>query len=185
MRVTEAKEGLRMGLKGDDEELAAMKAVADVLGSLDEKSASRVVRWAADRFGLAGRAREESSSEQLVLRKGPSTDGDGFQDAAELFVAAGPSTEEEKVLVMAYWFQVAQAQEALDGISINNQLKNLGHGVSNVTRAFDRLIARRPQLAIQVRKAGRTKQARKKYRITTEGIRRVQAMISGVTEEEA
>ena len=52
-------------------------------------------------------------------------------------------------------------------------LKNLGHGVGNITRAFDTLRASKPALTVQTRKEGSSKQARKKFRVTTEGHRRI------------
>jgi len=62
---------------------------------------------------------------------------------------------------------------------VSTELKNLGHGVANITRAFNDLKARRPALAIQVQKSGRAKQARKKYKITEAGLTKVRKMLLG------
>jgi DNA-binding PadR family transcriptional regulator len=51
--------------------------------------------------------------------------------------------------------------------------------VSNITTALSSLIERKPQLVIQTRKSGNSKQARKRYRLTDAGIRAVERMISG------
>jgi len=64
-------------------------------------------------------------------------------------------------------------------------LKNLGHGIGNVTRACSALIAEKPALLMQVKKAGSTKQARKQYRLTTAGIQRVREMLAGRADEDA
>ena len=99
------------------------------------------------------------------------------RDLAELFSMASPSTEADKALVAAYWFQVHEGETDLDAFRVNTALRNLGHGVSNITRAFDSLISQRPQLAIQTRKSGSSRQGRKKYRLTAEGIRAVEQLV--------
>jgi len=156
-----------------------MNAVAEALARLDERGVARVLRWAADRFGIETRRRGTEGGPSDVR-----TDGvDDFADLADLFDAAGPATDNEKVLVVGYWFKDLQGHDTLDAQLINSQLKQLGHGVSNVTRAFDRLMEPRPRLAIQVQKSGRSRQARKKYKITNEGIRKVRAMVAREPEE--
>jgi hypothetical protein len=100
-----------------------------------------------------------------------------FADFAALFEAAQPSTQGEKALAGAYWLQVVQGRADFDSQTLNTDLKQLGHGVANVTSALDQLIRRRPQMVLQVRKSGTSKQARKKYRLTNEGIKRVKTML--------
>jgi DNA-binding PadR family transcriptional regulator len=51
--------------------------------------------------------------------------------------------------------------------------------VSNITRARDGLKARQPQLVIQVQKSGKSKQARKRYKVTSAGKTEVRRMLSG------
>ena len=94
----------------------------------------------------------------------------------ELFDAANPGTSVEKVLVAAYWFQVGQKNEDLDSTELNRALKNLGHPSSNITRDLDALINRTPRLVMQVSK-GPTKSARKRYKLTREGIRAVERLV--------
>jgi hypothetical protein len=88
-------------------------------------------------------------------------------------------------LVVGYWFQVHQGMKDFDSQRVNAELKNMGHGVGNITEAFTRLIDRRPQFVIQTRKSGTARQARKLYRVTNEGIKRVQSMLGGQHEEAA
>ena len=66
-------------------------------------------------------------------------------------------------------------------INVNGHLKDLGHTVSNITRAFDSLINRSPRLARQIAKSGSAKQARKRYKVTREGIKRVKSMLAQPT----
>jgi hypothetical protein len=86
--------------------------------------------------------------------------------------------------VASYWFQELQSQESLESQPVNTALKNLGHGVNDITSAFSGLMSRRPRLVIQVEKSGKSRQARKKYRMTDAGKKRVRAMIAGTAETE-
>src|SRR5204862_6999499 len=101
-----------------------------------------------------------------------------YQDFPTLFDAASPATEPEHAHVARYWIQVNQGKEDLHGQLLNDELKNMGHGIGNVTDALSSLIERRPALVIQTRKSGTSRQARKKYRLTTEGIRAVEQMLA-------
>jgi hypothetical protein len=83
----------------------------------------------------------------------------------------------EKVLVVAYWFQVIQGQDDWDSFAINTELKHLGHPSTNITRDLDSLMNRAPRLVLQVRKDGTTKQARKRYKLTREGVRAVEKLL--------
>jgi hypothetical protein len=107
--------------------------------------------------------------------------GAEFGDLASLYHAANPTTLGQKVLVAGFWFQEVLGQSDLDAQQINTELKQLGHGILNITMAFGELLNRKPQLAIQTRKSGSSKQARKKYRLTREGLNRVRAMLRGET----
>lgn len=159
-----------------DKELDAMQTINTALAELgDEDAVKRVLQWAASKHGVA-----VTVGKSLQVGSG---DGGGiemssqFGNIADLFDAASPSTEPEKVVVVAYWFQEVQGQADLDSQSLNTELKNLGHGVGNITRALDNLIGRKPRLVIQTRKSGTSQQARKRYKLTVEGIRFAKAMI--------
>jgi len=45
--------------------------------------------------------------------------------------------------------------------------------------AFEALLARRPQPVVQTRKTGESKQATKRFKLTTEGKRAVERMLEG------
>lgn len=80
---------------------------------------------------------------------------------------------------MGYWFQVIRAEADLDSQSLNTELKHLGYPIGNITRAVSALASSTPRLVVQIKKGGTTRQARKKFRLTVEGIRRVEAMTGG------
>lgn len=162
-----------------DPELQALSAISSLLTELPGDSQARIVNWITSRFGGHG-----------VVR-GPLKSGDGahapesareFPDVATLFVAASPTTGSEKALVVAYWLQECMSQEEWEGFAVNTELKHLGHGLKNVTDALNSLIEHKPQLVVQLRKSGKTKQARKRYKLTAEGIRKVRLMASAGSE---
>jgi hypothetical protein len=165
------------------EEVAAMGAIAKVLGELDGEEAKRVLRWANDRFGLKTEPRADRGQD------GPEESGDDgrgpakFSRIADLMDAATPSTGAEHVLVGAFWFQVVQDMESVTGQQVNAELKDLGHPVSDITKTFGSLMKGNPSLARQIQKSGTSRQARKKYRLTDAGIRQVQRMVEGETAE--
>jgi hypothetical protein len=176
-----AQEGLIMEISGEVNAMAALEAA---LVDLDDEAKGRVLRWAADRFGLAPlptmKAQVAAAPGQLVLTKNT------FEstELADLYSAAAPSTESEKSLVVGYWLQFVKGQPDLESQQINNELKQLGHGVSNITKALEVLKDRKPQLVVQTRKEGTTRQARKKYRVTEEGRKVVQQMLANSTEQQ-
>jgi hypothetical protein len=163
-----------------DPELQALSAISSLLSELPGDSQARILSWITSRFSGHG-----------VVR-GPLKPGDGaraapestreFPDIATLFVAASPTTGSEKALVVSYWLQACMGQEEWEGFAVNTELKHLGHGLKNVTDALNSLIEHKPQLVVQLRKSGKTKQARKRYKLTVEGIRKVRMMASAGSE---
>ena len=101
----------------------------------------------------------------------------GYDSLAELYHAARPETGALKVLVGGYWLQVCNQQEEFSAQAVNDGLKETGARVANVTVAFNTLKSANPSLVLQVRKSGKSQQARKQYRLTVAGIRAVDDMI--------
>jgi hypothetical protein len=165
--------------KAKHDEVDAMRQMAAALEPLASDERGRVLRWAAERFALplavpADRrhgGRQEQSA-QGAPREEP-------QDAGEFYASAAPESEPERALVVAYWVQEVRGDGEFEAQAVNTQLKHLGHGVSNITRALDDLKARKPQLVIQIQKSGKSKQARKRYKVTAAGKTEVRRMLSG------
>lgn len=169
-------------------EVQAIQDLTNIFRELDVEAVKRVIRWAADHYSVAlmsGGKPVTTASSLPAVRTGASGAGVEFEDFATLYDAANPKTGSERALVAGYWLQVVQGAVDVSGQSVNNELKNLGHPIANVTVAFSSLQDRKgkPTLARQVKKGGTTKQARKRYRLTVEGIRKVEQMLSGETEE--
>jgi hypothetical protein len=168
-----------------DPEITAMMKIGAALTELSEPEAvTRVLRWAVEKYKPKGTVPPSRAQNVPSQDIGDATDvlstPREFQDFPALFNAASPATEPERALVAGYWFQVVKAKEELHGQLLNDELKNMGHGIGNVTDALSSLIERRPALVIQTRKSGTSRQARKKYRLTTEGIRAVEQMLAQV-----
>jgi hypothetical protein len=117
----------------------------------------------------SGRLVEQRSEEKRNIEYG---------SLAELYSAARPETSAQKVLVGGFWCQVCQGLEEFSAQLVNDQLKEIGAKVGNVTMAFNTLKAANPSLVLQVRKSGKSKQSRKQYKLTIAGIRSVEDMIA-------
>ena len=170
-------------MQDQDAEITAMSKIGAALTELKEPEAvTRVLRWAVDKYRPKPPLPPGRAQNAPLPDIGDVTDALSppreFQDFPALFNAASPATEPERALVAGYWFQVVQGKEDLHGQLLNDELKNMGHGIGNVTDALSSLIERRPALVIQTRKSGTSRQARKKYRLTTEGIRAVEQMLA-------
>lgn len=157
----------------EDPEIRAMASVADILSNLDGEAVERILRWAAQRFNVSLGVEPRAGRREGA---GAAAASSNTTDFADFFSRLNLTTENDKVLAAGYWFQQVEGVEELDAQQLNSHLRHLGHAISNITRTFDRLMEQRPQLAIQTHKGGSSKQARKKYRITTEGIKAVERM---------
>jgi hypothetical protein len=160
-------------------EIEAMKSVANAIKDLDDAARGRVLSWLTGRYNVEAADATPPDSERTAFpsKKKQSSE----MDLPTTFAAARPESDTDRALVGAYWFQVIKGQADIDSQDVNSELKQLGHGVGNITRAFDHLMAAKPQLVIQTRKAGKAKQARKKYRVTEAGIARVNQLMAGKT----
>jgi hypothetical protein len=163
----------------DLNEIEAMRLVAGALKGLDPGARDRVIRWTCEKYGVQ-QARTvqpiRSDSRRAEHVGADDSNAGGSIDLADLYATCSPKTDAEKTLVVSYWLQETQGVSGIDAQKVNTQLKHLGHGVGNITRAFDKLMENRPQLMIQTKKAGTTKQARKTYRVTTEGKNMIEQM---------
>ena len=164
----------------DLDEIEAMKTMAAALEPLDEAARQRALQWVVSRF-RTGRAPVDADSGGSIETggTGESDKRSSFDSFAELFEAANPAIDREKALVAAYWAQVCEDQASFAAQTLNTELKHLGHRLGNITEALSALKSERPALVLQLKKSGTSQQARKTYKLTTEGVRRVQTMLRG------
>lgn len=161
------------------QEIEAMGTIANALDPLPSDSVQRVLGWAIEAFSEKGSPSATKTGAEAVSM---ANDGKGEieleewrpNDVAELYSAVDPNTDAEKALLATYWLMVEEGETDVDSQSINSLLKHLGYGVGNITRAFSSLINTRPQLVIQTRKTGKTKQARKRYKLTEQGKKEIE-----------
>jgi len=170
-----------------DLEFSAMQAVYEAMQKLDVDARIRVLDYVIARLGIVPGTKvtsrklddvEPEDGDDHTLAQGQES-APKFGSLAELFDAARPSGTSDKALVAGYWIQVCQGADSFDGFSANKELKHLGEGLTNVTSAIDTLKAQKPALALQLKKSGKSRQARKVYKITVAGIRAVEEMIGG------
>lgn len=176
------------------QEFEAIRAVHDALAPLDEEGRTRVLTYIASLLGInskiaGGRGAapandsgdgnndddENESEAASEVGKGAQT----FSSFAELYAAADPNTNGEKALVVGYWLQVCQSAESFTAAAANKELTHLGHKVANITDAIDKMKNQKPMLILQLKKSGTSRQARKLYKVSYEGVKRVVEMLRG------
>lgn len=158
-------------------EISAMKKIAEALENLDEGSVSRVLRWASELHGI----RVGATQQNIVHASGVTSSavlGEQHSEFPDFYAACNPGTDAEKGLVVGYWLQYREGAQDFDSQRVNSELKQLGYPIGNITRAFDNLESLQPKLVIQVRKLGNNKQSRKRLKLTVEGKKAVEQMLS-------
>jgi hypothetical protein len=152
----------------------ALSTIIKSLEILEEPQRRNVLLYVNARYGapVPGlRSVEQVAGSPVANEPDPRQ----FSDVGDLFDAASTQSEADQILVVAYWKQVVEGADAFGPLPVSKELKRLRHGVLNITR----LISQSSKLVLQVAKSGKARQARKRYKVTREGVRRVQAMISG------
>jgi hypothetical protein len=176
----------------NDVEFAAMQTLYRILRPLGEDGRVRVLDYVVARLDIPQRAiakKSKSSVAEAVEDEEDDAEAAAsaaaaaatitFSNFAELHDAAQPKSNPDKALVAGYWLQVCQGAESFDSQSANTALKHLGEGLANITSAIDSLKNHKPSLALQLKKSGKTRQARKTYKITVAGVKAVENMIRG------
>jgi hypothetical protein len=158
-------------------ELEAMGKMAAIVEPLEPDARTRAVSWIVQHFGIEiGRVPfgKRTGAPDTPARAVPLD----FDTLADLFHAARPRTDREKALVAAYWIQQSKGTAQFASQEVNSELKHLGFGVSNITDALSQLMNEKPSYVIQLKKSGSSKQARKTYKVTDAGNRKVEEMLS-------
>ncbi len=172
-----------------DPEIEAMSAVATAVAALQEDERDRVLRWAAERYGVTlgrscgrrgaagGGGAADDTARGDVTEDEIAAEAPEFEHFAELFAAAQPKTNEDKALVAAYWLQEIKGQNKWQAASLQTELKNTGNAIANITDALSGNMRQKPPRIIQLQKSGSARQARKTYKVTREGLGYVQLML--------
>lgn len=160
-----------------EDEIRVMGTVSAALASLESEGRARVLLWAMSHYGVGA---SSSKAPWAVAKVGTEVVGlaqaSAYETFADLFDAAQPATEKDKALVASYWAQVCENAGSFQAQALNDLLKDLGHGIGNITEALNALKDDRPALILQLKKSGTSRQARKTYKLTLEGSKRVETM---------
>jgi hypothetical protein len=174
-------------------EIMAMDECYRALGQIDDKGKIRVIQWLIGRFDLSPNGK--SAFQQIddvetihVLASHADSNGSNakinaaslieeFESVADIFAACDPKTDADKVLVVGAFLQIKNKWADFAGFDVQKELKNLGHGVTNITVSTGILEDKKPKLLIQTKKEGKSKQSRKKYKVTVEGINYVSQLL--------
>jgi hypothetical protein len=173
-----------------DLEIEAMGTVSKALGGLGQDARGRVIRWAAERYDISlgstptktrsipasSQGNEESDDDEI--EEGTEKKAGSWEHFADLYHASGASTHPQGMLVAAYWVQVLGKRESFGALELNKLLKDLGRGVTGTAKVMSSLMSKRPALILQLRKAGKARQARKTYKLTDAGKKAVEQMIT-------
>ena len=168
-------------MQSDDR--SAFDSICNALEHLDNETQSRIIKSVVAFFDIDFQIGSESASNVIERNATGGTDTDSglsYLSFAEIYADAGPSNNLDKALVAGFWLQVCQQNsKGFKSQDANKELENIGYKVKNITNAFTRSINRSPQLVLQIKKGGKSQQARKMYKLTEEGINRVREMIDG------
>ncbi|GAA1661763.1 hypothetical protein [Microbacterium lacus] len=71
-----------------------------------------------------------------------------------------------------------EGKTAFGSLELNKMLKDLGHGVTDTAHVMGALISQKPSLILQLKKSGKSRQARKTYKVTAAGKKAVEQLIA-------
>jgi hypothetical protein len=108
----------------------------------------------------------------------------GGMQMSSLLERWSPETMAERALLGAYSLSRGKADRTVTSQNINTELKGAGIPVPNITRAIESNLRAKPPLMVQKKKMGTTRQARKQYAITQEGVEFVESKLQGGGEAE-
>ena len=158
-------------------EFNAFKAVHDALEPLSEDARGRVIKSVTTLLGIHAHLPLASPSETTHPSLEEEEKGNrSFSNLAELFDAATPGPNSEKALLAGYWIQVEGGADSFTSQEVNKELRNLGHKIGHITSAISALQSTKPQLVFQLKKSGTSQQARKTFKISDAGVKRVHEM---------
>ena len=149
-----------------DPELRAMTTIQQTLEDLPLAAQQRVWQWVGDKLGLVA---------AVVPAGGRPAGSAGL---ADLMYAAAPRNGPERALMAAYHLEEQQRRVPWGGRDLNDALKDLGHGLSNVTQTLGALAGRRPALVMHVGKTRRNRRAFHHYKLTRAGVSEAADMLA-------
>ena len=157
----------------DDPEIQAMIKCGEILTHLQDATRARVVSWLNERFSCPPDTtqppKNAHTSPPEPAHQAPANDEPLTEQFVAVFNRAAPETDSDKVVIAAWFVSEKQGEKEFTSYSIGQMLTAQGHHLSNVSQTVAQLVKKKPALLHQVRKSGKTKQARKLLSITEAG----------------
>ena len=93
-----------------------------------------------------------------------------YENMENLFLGANVNTVGSRILLAAAFLQEKKNLDEVSSYEINSGLKKMGYGVTNITTAINSLLSKQPPLMKQTKKEGDSKQSKRKFMVTPEGL---------------
>ena len=132
-----------------------------------------------------GSTAEEDTIQPPAEPKALSTKGLGlkrYKTIENLFLGANVTTVASRILLAAAYLQEKLNYKEVSSFDINSRLKKLGYGISNITTAINGLLSKKPPLMKQTKKEGSSKQAKRKFVVTEEGLEAAKTFLRSASE---
>ncbi len=185
-----------------DPELQAMSHVFETLKNLNNVQRLRILKWVKDRLEteetpligtFAAPVMYETEEPEVVKVEksvektapviapkptGPKTLMD-YETALELFSESNVKKATTRVLMMAAYLQERHNFKEISSYDINFRLKRIGYSVTNISSLINSIMNRVPHLLVQVGADDTTKQSRRKFKVTAEGLAVAKSLMKG------
>jgi hypothetical protein len=102
-----------------------------------------------------------------------------FRSIETLFLSSNVKTVPSKILLAAAYLQEKLNFEEISSFDINSRLKKMGYGVPNISSSLNSLLKKEPPLMILIGKAGDSKQAKRRFKVTEEGLQMARTYLRG------
>jgi hypothetical protein len=159
-------------LKEQARDILLERAFGSSAGTRPRRAAAASAGGGRDQ-GEGGEGGDEAPRRRPGRPKGSGTGRRGPRGGMAMPALLGqwtPETMAERGLMGAYTLSRGKADKTVTSQAINAELKRAGIPVPNITRAIESNLRAKPPLMVQKKKMGTTRQARKQYAITPEGV---------------
>jgi hypothetical protein len=169
-----------------DPELSAMSQMIEVFNELEHGERKRIVDWIINRFQLG----EEKQTDEIKLHDTTPTivqqidaepiekqDLKQYKSMADLLEVSTVKKVVDRILVAAAYIQEKKNVEELTSFEINTQLKKAERGIPNISIGINRLLEKVPQLMAVTQRDGNTKQSRRKFKVTEDGLKKAKSFL--------
>lgn len=109
-------------------------------------------------------------TEASIAQTNKSINLNSFKTLEQVFAQATPKTDSEKVLLAAAFLQTKQRWKEFGAFVVQKELKRIGKKSANITTSIKMLSTKKPALIVELQKTGDSKQSRKTYKVTPEGL---------------